>query len=97
MAPWLLAGNPNFDDGFNSVNPLIPCFKEQIRLTKIIEKMLSKLIAVISKLDSLSQEACLEYLNFELCSWHDSLPEDVKWNRWASASHSVIPCIATLQ
>ncbi|KXH28465.1 hypothetical protein CNYM01_10576 [Colletotrichum nymphaeae SA-01] len=68
MKPWLPAGFSDYDGGFGVVNPLIPCFKEQIRLSNIIEKMLSKLFSTKSSLEGIGRQSCLDSLNFELCS-----------------------------
>ncbi|KAF5527928.1 putative transcriptional regulatory protein [Colletotrichum aenigma] len=98
MAPWLPAGIAAYDGRFADISPLplVPCFKEQIRLSKIIEKMLSKLFSTKSNLEGLRRQACLDSLNFELCSWYEALPECAKWNRWEPPSTPLIPSVAAL-
>ncbi|KAL3295967.1 TEA1-TY1 enhancer activator [Colletotrichum asianum] len=98
MAPWLPAGIAVYDGRFANINPLplVPCFKEQIRLSKIIEKMLTKLFSTKSNLEGLGRQACLDSLNFELCSWYEALPECAKWNKWEPPSTPLIPSVAAL-
>lgn len=97
MTPWLPAGYADNDGESGAVNPLIPCFKEQIRLSKVIEKMLSKLFSTKSNLEGLGRQSCLDDLNFELCSWYEALPECATWNRWKPTSTPLIPSVAALQ
>lgn len=97
MKPWLPVGFADYDGKFGAVNPLIPCFKEQIRLSKVIEKMLSKLFSAKSKLEGLGRQSCFINLNFELCSWYEALPECAKWNKWQPTSTPLIPSVAALQ
>lgn len=97
MKPWLPAGFADYDNGFGQINPLIPCFKEQIRLSKVIEKMLSTLFSIRSNLDALGRQSCLDNLNFELCRWYEALPEYIKWNKWEPPSTALIPSVAALQ
>ncbi|KAF6792630.1 transcription factor [Colletotrichum sojae] len=96
MKPWLPAGFADYDKGFGRINPLIPCFKEQIQLSKVIEKMLSTLFSTRSNLDALGRQTCLDNLNFELCRWYEALPEYVKWNKWEPPSRPLIPSVAAL-
>ncbi|KAL0765821.1 hypothetical protein CaCOL14_011561 [Colletotrichum acutatum] len=96
MKPWLPAGFSDYDGGFGAVNPLIPCFKEQIRLSKVIEKMLSKLFSTKSSLEGLGRQSCIDSFNFELCSWYEALPDCAKWNRWEPPSTLLIPSVAAL-
>ncbi|KAF6810345.1 transcription factor, partial [Colletotrichum plurivorum] len=96
MKPWLPAGFVDYDKGFGRINPLIPCFQEQIQLSKVIEKMLSTLFSTRSNLDALDRQTCLDNLNFELCRWYEALPEYVKWNKWEPPSRPLIPSVAAL-
>ncbi|KAL1869590.1 hypothetical protein Daus18300_005444 [Diaporthe australafricana] len=97
MGPWLPAGFADCDGGIGTVNPLIPCFKEQIRLSKVVEKMLSKLFSTKSTLEGLGRQSCLDSLNIELCAWYETLPECAKWNKWEPPSTPLIPSVAALQ
>lgn len=97
MIPWLPAGFADHEGKFGVINPLIPCFKEQIRLSKIIEDMLSKLFSIKSDLQSLGRQSCLDNLNFELCSWYEALPECAAWNKWKPPGTPLIPSVAALQ
>lgn len=97
MGPWLPAGFADYDGSSGAVNPLIPCFKEQIRLSKIVEKMLSKLFSTKSNLEGLGRQSCLDSLNIELCAWYEALPDCAKWNKWEPPSTPLIPCVAALQ
>lgn len=96
MGPWLPAGFAYYDGSSGAVNPLIPCFKEQTRLSKIVEKMLSKLFSTKSNLEGLGRQSCLDSLNIELCAWYEALPECAKWNKWEPPSTPLIPCVAAL-
>lgn len=97
MGPWLPAGFTVHDGDVGAVNPLIPCFREQIRLSEIIEKMLSKLFSTKSNLDGLGRQSCLDTLNVELCAWYEALPECAKWNMWEPPSTPLILSVAALQ
>lgn len=97
MGPWLPAGFADYDGISGSVNPLIPCFREQIRLSKTVEKMLSKLFSTKSNLEGLGRQSCLDSLNIELCAWYEALPECAKWNKWEPPSSPLIPSVAALQ
>ncbi|KAJ4407458.1 hypothetical protein N0V82_009921 [Gnomoniopsis sp. IMI 355080] len=96
MKPWLPAGFADYEGSPGAVNSSIPCFKEQIRLSKIIEKMLSKLSSIGSNLDGLGRQSCLDNLNFELCSWYEALPECAAWNKWKPTSTPLMPSVAAL-
>lgn len=39
----------------------------------------------------------LNRLNTRFWNWYDSLPGDMRWNRWASSSETVYPNIAEIQ
>lgn len=95
MKPWLPAGYTDHDGGL--ANPLLPCFKEQIRLSQIIEKILSKLFSIKSNLEGIARQSCLDNLNFELCSWYEALPECAEWNKWKPTSSPLLPSVAALQ
>lgn len=97
MGPWLPAGLAVYDGRIGAVNPLIPCFKEHMRLSKIIEKMLCKLFSTKSNLDALGRQSCMDSLNIELCAWYEALPECAKWNRWEPPSTPLISSVAALQ
>lgn len=97
MKPWLSAGFNDHDGEIDAVDPLVPCFREQIHLSKVIEKMLSKLFATKSSLEGLGRQSCLHDLNFELCSWYEALPESAKWNKWEPPSARLMPSVAALQ
>ncbi|KAK2605722.1 hypothetical protein N8I77_008539 [Diaporthe amygdali] len=96
MRPWLPAGFADDDGGLGAVNPLIPCFKEQIRLSQIVEKILSKLFSTKSNLEGLGRQSCLDSLNIELCGWYEALPACAKWNKWEPPSTPLRPSVAAL-
>ena len=97
MGPWLPAGFADYDGSLGTANPLIPCFKEQIRLSKIVEKMLSKLFSTKSNLEGLGRQSCLDSLNVELCAWYEALPECAKRNKWEPPSTPLVTSVAALQ
>ncbi|KAL0930093.1 transcription factor [Colletotrichum truncatum] len=96
MKPWLPAGFDDCNSGLGDVNPLIPCFKAQIGLSKIIENMLSKLFSAKASLKGLGRQTCLDDINLALCKWYEELPNCVKWNRWEPTSNILIPSVAAL-
>lgn len=81
---------------FGEGNPLVPCFKNQIQLSKIMERMLSTIFSSRTN-DSRSHQAQLDYLNLELSRWQESLPDCAKWNKWEPPSSTLIPSVAALQ
>ncbi|KAK7417452.1 hypothetical protein QQX98_004572 [Neonectria punicea] len=103
MDAWLSAGikMPASDqhptgDG-STAQPLVLCFKEQIVLSKIIERMLATLFSTRSNLDSLGRRVCIDTLNLDMCRWQESLPDSAKWNRWEPPKAPLLPSVAALQ
>ncbi|KAH6975116.1 fungal-specific transcription factor domain-containing protein [Ilyonectria sp. MPI-CAGE-AT-0026] len=80
---------------FGEGNPLVPCFKNQIQLSRIMERMLSTIFSSRTN-DSRSHQAQLDYLNLELSRWQESLPDCAKWNKWEPPSSTLIPSVAAL-
>ena len=95
MEHWLPVGfddNPN--DTVNYSN--IPYLKEQIRLYRIVENMITTMFSPRTKTDLTTRQSLLENLNFELLKWRDSLPPFARWNKWTPGG-TITPATATLQ
>ncbi|GKT51153.1 putative transcriptional regulatory protein [Colletotrichum spaethianum] len=65
---------------------MIPHLHEQIRLSQVIEMMMSTLFSPRSHLDGLNRRVCFDNLNLELNRWRESLPDFAKWRKWGSPS-----------
>ncbi|KAF4447244.1 hypothetical protein F53441_9203 [Fusarium austroafricanum] len=76
----------------------IPFLKEQIRLYRIVEKMMTSLFSPRTprtQTDIFTRQTVLDNLNLELLKWRDSLPPVSKWNKWSSGG-TVTPAVTTL-
>ncbi|RFU34241.1 hypothetical protein B7463_g2082, partial [Scytalidium lignicola] len=74
-------------------------FKKHIELGKIIQDMLAQIFAPgkeSSRESSRWVQLCLNQLNARFWNWHDSLPGDMRWNRWGSSFETVYPNIASM-
>lgn len=90
--------------GFDGISPdmpgrlsNIPYIKEQIRLSRIVESMMTNLFSPRSSLDGIVRRSCLDNLNIEFCEWNDWLPEIAKWNKWTTDDNVPFSGVATLQ
>ncbi|KZL83113.1 transcription factor, partial [Colletotrichum incanum] len=89
MVLWRPVG---FDEEFaesTRAASMIPYLHEQIRLSRVIETMMSILFSPRSNLDSLSRRVCFDNLNLELNRWRESLPDFAKWHKWGSSSKPI--------
>ncbi|KAF5569948.1 TY1 enhancer activator [Fusarium phyllophilum] len=76
----------------------IPYLKEQIRLYRIVEKMMTTVFSPRTprtQTDVFTRQTLLDNLNLELLQWRDALPAFAKWNKW-STSVAITPAVATL-
>ncbi|KAF4435621.1 hypothetical protein FACUT_7054 [Fusarium acutatum] len=76
----------------------IPYLKEQIRLYRIVEKMMTTVFSPRTprtQTDVFTRQTLLDNLNLELLQWRDALPAFAKWNKW-STSVTITPAVATL-
>ncbi|KAF9769355.1 hypothetical protein IL306_013235, partial [Fusarium sp. DS 682] len=76
----------------------IPYLKEQIRLYRIVEKMMTTVFSPRTprtQTDIFTRQTLLDNLNLELLQWRDALPAFSKWNKW-STSVTITPAVATL-
>lgn len=83
--------------GSNGMSSNIPYLKQQIRLSRIIEDMMSSIFSpqlsqTISMLDTY-----LDQLNLELCRWMDALPDFAKFGSQAKSGLYPVPAVTTLQ
>lgn len=97
MGPWLSAGSSDQERGLAGTGGLLHTFREQIRLSRMIETMLTKLFSPTTKLSVTGRRSCVEALNLDLHRWQASLSGDAQWNRWEAASVILIPSVAALQ
>lgn len=77
----------------------IPYLKEQIRLYRIVEKMMTTVFSPRTprtQTDVFTRQTLLDNLNLELLQWRDALPAFAKWNKW-STGVTITPAVATLQ
>ncbi|KAJ0164554.1 hypothetical protein CTA2_731 [Colletotrichum tanaceti] len=99
MALWRPVG---LDEAFPEqalATSMIPYLHEQIRLSSVIEKMMSTLFSPRSNLDGLSRRVCFDILNLELNRWRKSLSSFTHWHKWGSSSSSssrLIPGVLAL-
>ncbi len=97
MVPWLSVGLEFNEDGMDSPRPLIPSFRAQIDLAKIIQRMLAQLYSAKGNLERVHRQACIDALSLELSRWESSLDESLKWNKWQSTSAALVPNVAALK
>ncbi|KAF5227791.1 hypothetical protein FAUST_11549 [Fusarium austroamericanum] len=98
MEYWRPVG---FDDGLNELRGQsnIPYLKEQIRLYRIVERMMTTVFSSRTprtQTDISTRQTLLDNLNLELLQWKDALPPFARWNKW-STSTNMTPAVATLQ
>ncbi|KAF6803265.1 transcription factor [Colletotrichum musicola] len=89
MALWRPVG---FDDDYAEsakATSMIPYLHEQIRLSRIIERMMSTLFSPRPHLDDLSRRVCFDNLNLDLNRWRESLPDFAKWHKWGPSSKPI--------
>ncbi|PTD02742.1 putative transcriptional regulatory protein [Fusarium culmorum] len=97
MEYWRPVG---FDDGLNELRGQsnIPYLKEQIRLYRIVERMMTTVFSSRTprtQTDISTRQTLLDNLNLELLQWKDTLPPFARWNKW-STSTNMTPAVATL-
>ncbi|KAL4406864.1 hypothetical protein CABS03_11303 [Colletotrichum abscissum] len=96
MSLWRPVG---FDEEYREsaqASSMIPYLHEQIRLSRIIERMMSTLFSPRSNLDDLGRRVCFDNLNLDLNRWRESLPDFAKWQKWGGSSSKTIPGVLAL-
>ncbi|KAK1624793.1 fungal-specific transcription factor domain-containing protein [Colletotrichum phormii] len=71
-----------FDEEYREsakASSMISYLHEQIRLSRIIERMVSTLFSPRSNLDDLGRRVCFDNLNLDLNRWRESLPDFARW------------------
>ncbi|KAF9873440.1 transcription factor [Colletotrichum karsti] len=96
MALWRPVGFDNDYTEFTKATSMIPYLHEQIRLSRIIERMMSTLFSPRSHLDAISRRICFDNINLELNRWRETLPDFAKWQKWGPSSKP-IPGVLALQ
>lgn len=102
MEYWRPIGFDDMSGGSDTLSSCsnIPYLKEQIRLARIIESMITTLFSPRAEQDGLSRRSHLDRLNLELSQWHASLPDFTRWNKWSATGDNLpmaFPGVATLQ
>ena len=75
---------------------MIPYVKEQIKLSRIIEKMFRILFNSRSEFNSFDRRQILDSLNIELHAWKTQLPPWASFNKWDSMACPLKPSLAAL-
>ncbi|KAH7066530.1 fungal-specific transcription factor domain-containing protein [Paraphoma chrysanthemicola] len=95
ILPWRSVG---FDDDalqqYTNIS-MIPYLKEQIKIARIVERMLS-LISSASDRNTISQHPNLDSLNHSLLEWRTSLPEWADFKIWDAIDQSLKPSTAAV-
>ncbi|KAJ0385536.1 hypothetical protein COL922a_006203 [Colletotrichum nupharicola] len=89
MASWRPVGFGDEDTQSTKATSMIPYLHEQIRLSRIIERMMTTLFSPRSHLDDISRRLCFDNLNLELNRWRESLPGFAKWLKWGRSSKPI--------
>lgn len=96
MESWRPVGFDETQSDVTSGFSNIPYVNEQIRLSRIIESMMTSLVSPRDSADGIARRSNLDRLNLELCTWRDTLPDFAKWTRQNSSVNSV-PGVVALQ
>ncbi|KAL3297326.1 TEA1-TY1 enhancer activator [Colletotrichum asianum] len=94
MASWRPVGFVDEDTQSTKATSMIPYLHEQIRLSRIIERMMTTLFSPRSHLDDISRRLCFDNLNLELNRWRESLPDFAKWLKWGPSSKPIPGVVA---
>lgn len=94
IVPWRSVG---FDDDSEGNNSMVPYIKEQIKLSRIIEKIIGTLFHLKPETNDICRRHTLDGLNLELCAWKEQLPPWADFNRWDSITQPLKPSLAALQ
>lgn len=76
---------------------MIPYIKEQIRLARVLERMLSLMSSTSAQIDVLLQKKNLDSLNYDLLQWRKGLPAWADFTVWDTIDSPLKPNIAALQ
>lgn len=97
MEHWRPVGfEANGDDTMGGISN-IPFVQEQIRLSRIVESMMTILFPLRINQDAISRTSNLDKLNLELLRWQESLPSFAKWTRWDMANLNAVPGLIAVQ
>ncbi|KAM5374788.1 hypothetical protein ACJZ2D_006282 [Fusarium nematophilum] len=96
LRPWRSVGFSGSDSDLDKIGSMVPYYREQIHLSRVIERMLCTLFSPRSNMDGMSRRACLDTLNIELCRWKAGLPGRAEWNKWEPIDTPLIPSVAML-
>ncbi|KAM0420408.1 hypothetical protein ACHAPT_011829 [Fusarium lateritium] len=96
LRPWRSVGFSGTDSELTKNGSMVPYYREQIHLSRVIERMLCTLFSPRSNMDGMSRRACLDTLNIELCRWKAALPGRAEWNKWEPIDTPLIPSVAML-
>lgn len=76
---------------------MIPYIKEQIKLSRIVERLLSLLSSASSQNHSSLRRQDLESLNYDLLKWRTELAERAEFMVWDAIDKPLKPSLASLQ
>lgn len=100
MAKWLPVGlsDEGSADSSTRRSPLIPSFRAQIGLAKVIQHILTKLYTAHQDPDGyIRRKACIDAMELELSRWESTLDDSLRWNQWQPPRTPLIPNVAALQ
>jgi len=95
------SGNPSLTpeaESFSSVSTVL--LVKQAELSNIIADMQRQILSTRRKVLHRPDhwyDALYNKLNAQLWRWHDSLPGELRWNRWSSNLEMVDPSLSPLQ
>lgn len=76
---------------------MIPYINEQIKLARVLERMLGIMSSASNRIDILSQRQNLDSLNYELMQWRKGLADWADFTVWDVIDKPLKPNIAALQ
>jgi len=81
--------------------PVVPrltlVFNQLVALGYTIQELLSRMFAPRDNESPQWTEISLNEMNAKLESWHERLPNDMRWKQWASPADLVKPNVSVLQ
>lgn len=96
LVPWRSVGFPEDETEFNKIGSMVPYYREQIHLSRVVESMLSTIFSPRSTMDGMRRRACIDTLNLDLHRWRDGLPGRLEWNQWDPIDTPLIPSVAMI-
>ncbi len=76
---------------------MVPFIKEQIKLSRIIEKIIGASFNQRASMNETCRRHTLNSLNIELCAWKEQLPPWADFRKWDPITQPLKPSLAALQ